>query len=150
MSRFSYDGDWEPYPNAWALWERTVRNALHGRKGRAVLAELRAALLALPAPRVAEGYGMTEEGEVCALGALALHRHRQGRFLPAADEESLRGRLEAVDSEGESRALGTQMGIGAALAFGIALENDDGGPHRETPEERHARILRWIDRLLEK
>lgn len=53
MSRFGdYDGDGEDYANGGDLWTARARMALEGKRGRAALADLRDALLALPEKRL--------------------------------------------------------------------------------------------------
>ena len=57
MSRFR-EGDYEGEPEeilAQGRWEHNARRALKGKRGRKALADLRAALLALPEPRLIEG-----------------------------------------------------------------------------------------------
>lgn len=70
MGRFEWDGgDYEPaeYPNAEALFEARARTAIHSRRGRKALRELREALLALPKHELIEGavcrFPKDEDGE---------------------------------------------------------------------------------------
>ena len=70
MSRFDSDSE-EGMP--WELWETVVSNALGGRKGQAALAELEAALVALPEPKLISGH-LAADGAVCAVGAFIAHR----------------------------------------------------------------------------
>jgi len=72
MSRFT-DYDDEFYPNQAAMWWANVSRALKGRKGQQALMDLEQALLDLPEKRLISGY-LAADGEVCALGALALSR----------------------------------------------------------------------------
>lgn len=55
MSRFSEGYDDDPFPNAGALWQHNIHQALTGKRGRKALAELREALLALPEKRLIGG-----------------------------------------------------------------------------------------------
>jgi len=56
VSRFGdYDGDGDERFNGGDLWTHRAHLALSGKRGRAALAELRAALLALPEKRLIEG-----------------------------------------------------------------------------------------------
>jgi hypothetical protein len=160
MSRFhscEWDGEGPP-PE---FWDQAIKNALRGRRGQAVLGELREALLALPEPRLIEG-SVVAEGQVCAIGALAAHRLQKGpmtlgRPLVTKDEavvtsladleEQFGWRLE--DSEVGTVELGQAMGLVRALAWEIAYQNDEEGPSsRETPEERYLRVLAWVEREL--
>jgi len=81
MTRFgdldSYDPD---YPNQGDLWWANCVRATRGKRGKAAIAALRAALLALPAPRLIEGHLATTTGDVCAVGAyVAAQRTAQGK-----------------------------------------------------------------------
>lgn len=73
MSRFG-DSDGEGVP--WEMWNTIVSRALGGRRGQEALAELEAALLELPAPRLVEGH-LAADGAVCAVGAFVAHRRAQ-------------------------------------------------------------------------
>jgi hypothetical protein len=64
VSRYGEDYGDEYFPNQAALWEANYERALKGKRGRKVLADLRAALLALPEPRLIEG-------ALCTVGATA-------------------------------------------------------------------------------
>lgn len=48
MSRYNEDGDGAEYPNAGALWQNSIKQALRGKRGLQALIDLREALLALP------------------------------------------------------------------------------------------------------
>lgn len=74
MARFHddwYDG--EEFPNQTALWNANIDRAIKGRKGQAVLRDLREALLELPQPKLINGY-IAAGQDVCAVGALVVHR----------------------------------------------------------------------------
>src|SRR5690242_8806216 len=71
------------------MWETVVSNALGGRRGQEALAELEAALLALPEPKLVEGH-LAAEGGVCAVGAFVAHRKAQ------ADGADLAAVIEAM------------------------------------------------------
>lgn len=129
MSRCGY-GDYEPdYDNAAALWERSVKNALCGRRGQAFLRELGAALEALPVKRLIAN-SFVEDGEVCALGALATHR-----------------RVDMSDLDPDDYYLAEEaanrLGIARCLAAEVMWLNDELSPRDETPERRYERMLRW-------
>lgn len=154
MSRFDcgdYDGEGPP-PEFW--WQ-TIRNALKGRRGQAVLRELKAALLALPEGRLI-GSAVVREGEVCALGALARERLAAGspltcyghRGTSLAELEEKLG--EDLEDEVGSVELGEALGLARALAWVIADENDEGGSFNQTPEARYHRMLGWIESHLGK
>ena len=138
MSRFSGD-DYEGDYGAYALWRQAVKNALTGRKGQAVLRELEAALVALPARRLIGGV-LARDGEVCALGALA--QHRLGS-VPTA--EYFGCGLEELTAGDVSGWAHDELGLTHALATEVQWENDEGAYWRqESPEERFDRVLRWV------
>lgn len=74
MSRYS-EGDDEgimPY----ALWENAYLRALNGKRGQQAILDLYHALEALPQHRLISSH-LARDGEVCAVGALALYRRTQ-------------------------------------------------------------------------
>lgn len=79
MSRFDDDGEGMP----WELWERVVSQALAGRKGQAALADLEAALIALPEPKLIRDH-LAADGGVCAVGAYVAHKQAAERKLDVA------------------------------------------------------------------
>ena len=124
MSRSGYVDDYEGLN----LYRGAVLQALRGRRGQAFLRELLAALDALPAPRLIAHELIACGGEVCALGAAGLQR---GLDMATIDD---------YDSECVAEAFG----IAHAMAAEIAYVNDEQGNSRETPEERFARVRRWV------
>lgn len=82
MSRFDDAGDGEGMP--WGLWEQVVSSSLGSRRGQAALADLEAALVALPEPRLIEGH-LAANGGVCAVGAYVAHRKATEQGVPVAD-----------------------------------------------------------------
>lgn len=149
MSRFGecWDMDEEDERNS-RLWWANAERALKGKRGRKVLVELEAALLALPRPRLMEGRLSEAEGEYCALGALA---HARG----VADER-MQQLDSLVDFDGgptiePTLQLGRELGICGPLAAKIASVNDKeityvggAGFVPETPEQRFSRVLAWV------
>ena len=141
MSRFWDSGDDSEMPLA--LWRQAIENALSGRKGQATLRELEAALLALPQKRLIEG-ALCHDGEVCALGALALKR---GAIDPENPPYLEDGGAAEVGDWAEHH-----LGVRYALAWEIQWHNDEGqwqGDYlrrgrAETPEERYERVLAWV------
>lgn len=141
-----YDGEGPPP----AFWQQAARNALRGRKGQAVLRELRAALLALPEPRLIEGR-FCSGLDVCPLGALAKQRLAAGSTIPwgrapFTSMEELEERLgEELEEEWTTVDLGEAMGLKKTLAWTIAYENDEGNWNTETPEQRYQRMQSWVE-----
>jgi hypothetical protein len=145
MSRINYDCDDENFPNQSQLYWQAQQNALRGKRGQALLRELEQALVALPAPRLIEG-DFCAEGEVCALGAVALRRELEA----GADFQAAVAKLEDESSghaswEGVSFAA-ERLGLPAALASAVVQENDIDSPI--TPEQRYRRVLDWVRRQL--
>lgn len=146
MSRFSeYDDYEESFNNEAALYAANTRRALKGKRGQAFLKEMEAALVALPEKRLIEG-AVCVEGQVCAIGALALKRQMDaGKDIKAALdwlEEEAPPQEEGNAEETANFAL-HHLGVMERLAFKMAHINDDGG-YKETPEQRYERVLKWI------
>src|SRR5258707_12751662 len=72
MSRSDYTDDAE---NGWSLicWRGAVKSAIRGRRGQVFLREMLTVLDNLPNKRLI-AKDLANEGEVCALGAVALAR----------------------------------------------------------------------------
>ena len=62
------DDDSNPVVN---LWTATLNRTINGKRGQKVLRELRDVLLALPEKKLCAEALHSENGEFCALGALA-------------------------------------------------------------------------------
>lgn len=147
MSRISYSED-EDRPGQFELWQANCQRSLSGRNGQAALAELEAALLALPDKRLVAGE--FDDGEnVCAIGALA-------RF---------KGITPKADPEYEMEEVGVECGMPRMVAWKVVEMNDmqfdfryviAEGPSRYgqsggysmhvpyTAEERYTLILEWV------
>src|SRR5271170_325274 len=108
MSRSGYWDDWDGDGRPPEFYRRAIENAINGKRGQAFLSELLAALDALPQPRLIAGQ-LIEDGEVCALGALAV---RRGMDVSKVD-------IEDPDSVAEA------FNIPRCLAAEIEYENDD-------------------------
>lgn len=128
MSRSGYSDD---HDNDFELicWRGAVSRAIRGKKGQAFLLEMWKAITALPEPKLIANNLVEKEGAVCAMGAVGKQR---GLDMSALDPE---------DPQGVAGAFG----INEKLAMEIAYMNDEGGPYKETPEERHARMKKWIE-----
>lgn len=157
MSRF--DGISEPESveddlRAWGFWAN-VRKHIAGKRGRKLLLELEAALLALPEKRLersmfARKYGEADDmGGVCALGALALKRKLdQGIPRVQAISEMVKHFGDAEDQEGWTSIEESAHYLGVKEHFTAAVieQNDEwGGP---TPEKTYEHVLAWIRRML--
>jgi hypothetical protein len=80
VSRYSDNEDGIP----WGMWEAIVGRALAGRRGQAAMAAMEAALLQLPAPRLAHGH-LAADGTVCAVGALVAQARAAAQGVPLAE-----------------------------------------------------------------
>lgn len=150
MSRFHCEWDGEGPPPE--FWQQAVKNAIRGKRGQAILRELRNALLALPNSRLIEG-SVVKDGEVCAIGALAAYRLTVGPVTHDGSQLTSLVELEEqfaewLNDEVGTVELGQSMGLTRALAWAISYENDEGTWKDETPEERFRRVLDWVEREL--
>ena len=120
--------------NNWSLicYRGAVASAIRGRRGQAFLRDLISALDAMSEKRlIAESFS-TDAG-VCALGSVYAVR---GVEPPDID----------LDYIPPAAAAG--LGIATALAAEIMYENDDCGPHSESPEQRWQRMRAWAGQNL--
>lgn len=159
-SRFDdYEGDGLV---ADGLWFQRVRTSLRGKRGQAILAELEEALLALPTKRLISGalagsrgerlYDWqvspdkpvvvpTPTGDVCLVGALALHRKvKAGKSV----QEAL---VELVDEDDDgpysTARTGENLGMSWSMAWHLGWVNDEEF-RKATPEERYEKALAWV------
>lgn len=125
MSRSGYSDDID----GWQLirWRGAVASAIRGKRGQAFLAEMLAALDALPEPKLI-AQELEEDGAVCAIGAVGRKRGLDMEAMDPYDHES----VAAV------------FGIPHALACEIMWENDDGTWRHDTPEQRFIRVRAWV------
>ena len=127
MSRSGYSDDYDD-DFAQICWRGAVARAIRGKKGQAFLLEMWKAITALPEPKLIANNLVEKEGAVCAMGAVGKQRDLD---------------MSALDPEDPQGVAGA-FGVNEKLAMEIAYMNDEGGFH-ETPEERHARMKRWIE-----
>lgn len=138
-----------------------MKRALDGRKGQHVLQELEEALLALP--EKALGHGVFAKpvlvagqdgppvvtGEVCALGALAVHRKvKEGKPRAVAMMEANQEVTDDEDDGGQEmiRQAAGALGICDPLAYAIVERNDEYGG--ETPQETYTKVLAWVQKKI--
>ena len=139
MSRSGYSEDLDQ----WALirWRGAVASAMKGKRGQALLKEMEAALLALPEKRLCVGWTNSADGEVCALGSVALKRKMDaGKHRVDAMAKLEREFNEDVGAD----EVGGEFGIADAMAQEIAYVNDEQGPYNCTPEQRYEFVLAWV------
>lgn len=124
MSRSGYSEDCDHLN----LYRGNVARTLASRRGQAFLAELATALDAMPQKRLVSDL-LVENGEACAMGAVALKRGLD---------------VSKVDPD-DSHAVGSLFGISSMMAAEIAYINDDDHSHScETPEQRWERVRKWV------
>ena len=130
MSRSGYVDDWDGDDWEFALCRGRVARAFKGKRGQAFLKDMLAALDAMPEKRLIAHELETSEGAVCALGSVGKVRGVDMTKLDPEDAES----------------VAATFGIAPSMAREIVYENDEGGRHDETPEDRFIRVREWIVR----
>lgn len=131
MSRSGYSEDCD----GWDLirYRGAVAAAIRGKRGQAFLLEMWKAMTALPEPKLIAHSLVEDDGAVCALGSVGRARGID---------------MSKVDPE-DSDSVAQVFGIPTTLAREIAFENDDEwGFKVETPEQRWARMKRWVEENL--
>lgn len=142
MSRFEgYESDYDMAQIG--LWIGRVRSSVTSKKAQVILGELQDALEAMPVHRLIEG-ALCKEGEVCAVGALAVHRKMQAGM----DRSSALANIEAEYGHEEGSAeittmAGEEMGMSHVLAWVIAQANDERF-YGKSPEQRYDLMLNAV------
>ena len=163
MSRSCYSDDYgDDFPGQLALYRGNVARSIRSKAGQARLRELRDALLALPIKELHQNIfvtGSNERPQVCALGAWALAKC-------GGDATAAAGMVPADADDQETHSALARHGWPKLVVYDAVFENDDDrriydtvegplrypgdyGPLRrareETPSERYARVLRWVE-----
>lgn len=126
MSRSGYSDDCDNV----GLWRGAVERAIRGKRGRAFLREMAAALDAMPVKELIANDVVRDPEHVCAIGSVAVARQLDVTALDVHDRD----------------AVAKMFGVAPALAAEIAFENDDGfGYNTEPPEARWKRMRAWVD-----
>lgn len=134
--RISYTDD-EEFGGQFALWQANCRRSLAGKKGQAALADLEAALLAMPDKRLIEG-GLACNGDVCAVGALILARRVKGGELAEDVIEDLENECDDTDVVAE------ESGIPTLVAWKLVEVNDITYDENYSEAERYEKVLAWV------
>lgn len=145
MSRSGYSEDGcDDAESQWASirWRGAVKNALRSKRGQAFLREMLAAMDALPVKRLVS-YEMDTSylehtGDVCALGSVT-----RARGIDVSDID-----MDPEENPDMHHEVAATLGMAHALACEVMYWNDEGGRYDETPEQRFARMRRWIERQL--
>lgn len=149
MSRwYNDDPDWSE--SRQILWDNAIRRATQSKRGQAVLRELEAALLALPEPRLIEGF-LSDGKNVCTVGALAAYRQVQSGLtweeaMAVLDETGSYDVNDVYDRpsiDETARFAESRLKMAFSLAWDLAYDNDV-GCEGITPEERYTAVLRWV------
>ncbi len=130
MSRSGYSEDLDD----WDLirWRGQVASAIRGKRGQTFLSDLMKALDELPEKLLIAGELQDGEGDVCAIGALGKARGLDMSNLDPEDYD----------------AVATVFGIAHQLAQEVVYTNDEDGQYGETPQQRYARMRKWVASLL--
>lgn len=127
MSRSGYTDEGDDI----GLWRANIARATYGKRGQVFFRSLLAALDAMPEKRLVSGDLETEDGEVCALGAL-----RRAKALPLDDA--------IADSDWDE--LGKAFAVAPMLCQEVMFENDQDFSYNAdaTPEARWERMRGWV------
>lgn len=130
MSRSGYTDDCDDNL-ALGRWRAQVNSAIRGQRGQAFLRELINVLDAMPEKELIAEELVTEDGQVCAIGAVCKARGID---------------VSGVDY-GSPEDVASKVGIARQMVAEIEYENDEGG-WKETDEQRWQRMRRWAEGCL--
>lgn len=116
-------------------WRGRVASAIRGKRGQALIRDLRDALDAMPEKRLITEELVNGDGDVCSLGSVGVKRGVAE--LPKLDPE-------------DHEHLGSVFNVAPCLIMEIEFLNDEGGEWKETPEKRWERMRKWCDKNLAK
>jgi hypothetical protein len=137
MSRSQYTDECD----GWDLirYRGAVRAAMRGRRGQELLHGLASALDALPDKQLIAGDLITDDGDVCTLGALGVVAGR----IAAGRADALR----QVDPE-DYEQVAKFFGVAEALVREVMYENDE--YRHETSRARWRRMRAWVERHIQR
>ena len=169
MSRTDGDEN-EDFLNQFWLQRHNMRQVVRSKRGRKALTDLRAALLALPEPRLI-GRAMSTAGTVdltnrasytvaeydqlladegvgvCAVGAYVWWQHVKAGDDPTQAMRDLPLNADYDGGSWETTELGVKAGLTQTLAWVLMSQNDDIYEDL-TPEARYIAFREWIDKTL--
>jgi hypothetical protein len=134
--------DEEDKPGQFAIWHANVNRSVAGKRGQAMLRELHAALLALPEKRLVHE-AIAADGEVCAIGAWLVAKREQA----GEDRATVLAEYEAVSDDDYTDAVAEEAGAPKLVAWRL-VELNDIELDTVTPEQRYARVLAWVEKVL--
>lgn len=123
-------------------WRGAVESAIRGKRGQAFLRELLAALDAMPKKRLITRDLVTEEGECCAIGSVAIARGQDVSELDTHEPS------DVADAFGIARALAAEIEFLNDDDFGHEVWCWTGPKYQETPEHRWKRMRDWVARQI--
>jgi len=132
MSRSGYDDDYGDDQWSMIMYRGRVASATRGKRGQALLKDILIAMNAMPYKRLIAHELEMADGAVCAIGAAGKLRGVDMSELDPEDPETVAGKFNIAD----------------CLVREIVWENDECGRRKETPEERFARMRRWVRRQI--
>ena len=156
MSRI-IDGEADDLESLLAMgrMEGCLKMALNSKRGRADLRRIKAALEKMPRKELIEGRLCDGRG-VCALGAASYRSMVDRGIAPKEAWKTLRRvgatkdfelrEYEIIDAT--VRTAVDELKITDTLARAVMWEND--GWPKESPSDRYASVMRWIDEYLSK
>jgi hypothetical protein len=138
MSRSGYSDDIDD-TLAYGRWRAQVKNSIRSKRGQAFLCELADAMDAMPEKKLITSELIDSEGACCTIGVVCKSRGLDVSKVYVDDPEQ----------------VGGLVGITRQLAAEIEYENDECGfeseikdgkwvSRDETPEERWARMRKWV------
>ena len=142
MSRSCYSDDYgDDFPGQLNLYRANVERSIRSKAGQARLRELRDALLALPVKALEANTfadGTVDAPKVCALGAWALAR--------TGDPQSAHKMVPTDADDHDTYDALKSHGWPKLVVLESIFVNDEGNYWRsETPEQRYARVLAWVE-----
>ena len=135
MSRSGYTDDCELDQKYLAMYRGAVMSAIRGKRGQALLREMREAMDAMPDKRLVREELVCADG-VCALGTVAIKRGMD---------------VSQIDPE-EPYRVAAAFGVNEKIVREIAWENDEfrvWTPKGNDPDDQAARwayMRKWLDR----
>ena len=124
MSRSHYHDDLDTLDLG--RWRGQVASATRGKRGQRFFTDLLEALDAMPVKRLIT-HELLQDGEVCAIGSLGVHRKID---------------MSELDPD-EPDDVAHVFGIASCLAQEIVYYNDEYFD-RDTPEQRWVRMRAWV------
>lgn len=126
MGRHGYNEDCYDDDLQLGRWRGIIASATRGKRGQRFFLELIEAFDAMPVKELVKGDLETEEGAVCALGALGKHKGVN---------------VKAIDTE-DWATLGKVLDVAGPLTQEVMYENDEMG-RSATPADRWRYMRAW-------